>query len=283
MKHKQHKPIDSKGAFERSVVVALACLASIGLTGCGADPGGSADEHGPAKASTQELAKFYLESGKQAIFTEVRLGDEVGVFYEETGPIHSAPTFGDAAAELDTLDLYLRLAPAQIAVPRALVQSLDEAGQATASVRLGGRQLVDAMQVPILAAPTLEPRGEDHETGGWNCSQDASDFEDFACSGSGTSIEYCDSGQWFNLQRSSGDATRKKSLGLFVACGTEVQIRHSYADCCNWHELHDAILPSSHWMWSRYTGLAKWRRRINYDRVSQFSGSYLRAYSAFYN
>ena len=270
----------------------VACLASIGVAGCGVAASGSAGgdgsapttDEGGAAARTKELARFYLESGKQATFTEVRSGDEVGVVYEEIGPINSVPTFADdATGDVDALDMYLKLAPAGTAVPRALVQSLDAAAQTTASARLGGRALVDVVQIPILADATFAPRGEDHDTGDWDCSQNSSDFEDFACSGEGTSIDYCDSGKWFNLERTSAGSNVKKSLGLFVACGTDVEIRHYYADCCNWHKLYDSILPSAHWMWSRYTGAAKWDRKIKYDRVSQPSGSYLRAYSAFYN
>lgn len=235
---------------------------------------------------TREVAHFYLDSGKVATFTQIGGGEDTAVLYEEIGPETSAPTFA-TTPELEALDMFLALAPADTAVPRALIQSLDAGARDSATARLGSRKLVDAMATPILATPSLALRkvGEEHDTGGWNCSQGASDFENFACDG-GTvpgTIEYCDSGQWWNLQRSSGDSKRRKSFGLFVACGTDVQIKHSYADCCNWWELDTKILPSSHWMWSRYTGAVDRRRRVNYDRVSQFSGSYLRAYTAFYD
>jgi hypothetical protein len=283
----------------------IACVA-IGMVACGtaidgdagdavnaaappASSGADRTEEGDlptasSPASTRELARVYLGAGKEATFTQIGAGEDIGVIYEEIGPESSTPTFADTP-ELEALDMFLRVVPADTPVPRALLETLDASARESAKTRLAARKLVDTMTTPIIAAPSLSLRSESHDTGAWDCNQSASDFEDFACDGSNTSstVDFCDSGKWFNLQRSSGDHKRRKSLGVFVACGTDVQIKHSYADCCNWWKLDSKILPSSHWMWSRYTGLSDRKRRINYDRVTQFSGSYLRAYTAFYN
>jgi hypothetical protein len=229
-----------------------------------------------------ELVRFDLGHGRTAKITHFPEID--GVLYEEIGPEHTMPVFANRP-ELDVLEIFLELSPAGSPVPRALV---DTAGPGAAKL-VAGRPQVDLLSETIYfedgSSSEIELKGESTQTGGWSCSKGADGFEASFCSGSttGDTIDYCDSGKWWNLVRSSGSSKRKKSLGIFVACGTHVQIRHYYRDCCNWHKLAESWIPGGYWMSSKYSGVAKWRRRVNYDRVYQPTGSYLRAYTAFYN
>lgn len=259
---------------------------------------------------SHEVASFDLGAGKSARF--IHVPEQGGVIYEEVGPESTMPTFHGRDSDFESLDLFLQLAPEDSAIPRALIELAD----ADALARIGSRPIVEAISGQMLANPSSfaadsangntqaatngslaagtaqeasdviqlsVPRlhSENHDAGTWNCANGQSAFESFACNGSGASEEACDSGQWYNLQRSSG-GKYKKSLGIVAACGVSVEIRHRYRDCCNWWTIYDTWLPAGHWMWTRYTG-AKWQRRMNYDRTLPVSGSYFRAYTAFYN
>jgi hypothetical protein len=224
-----------------------------------------------------EVARFRLGEARHARF--IALAD--GVLFEEMGPEGAAPVIS-TTDDLSAVDVFLSLAPASTPVPRAIA-ALAEGPQLEA---LAGRDVVESLTAPVDIARTEAELGilsHSGSTGTYNCSSGKAGFEAFACQGSGTSNEYCDSGTWHNLARNSGSDRVKRSLGVFVACGTHVQITHQYRDCCsNWKNLHTTWIPGGHWMSSRYTGLASWRRRVQYDRVYQPAGSYLRAYSAFY-
>jgi hypothetical protein len=229
-----------------------------------------------------ELVRFDLGRGRTAKITH--FPEVGGVLYEELGPEHTVPVFATRPG-LGVLEIFLELSPVGSPIPRALV----EADGPGAAERVAGRPQVDTLPGTITVGDARSPQvilvAEETQTGPWDCDQGAAAFEASFCSGSvpSNAIEYCDSGQWHNLVRSSGDSRRERSLGIFVACGTQVQIRHYYRDAFNWHKLAESWIPSGYWMSSLYDGIAKWRRRVNYDRVYQLPGSYLRAYTVFYN
>lgn len=224
-------------------------------------------------AQAREVARFNL--GDEHVIRFLAVKD--GIVLEETGGLNTAPLFGEDA---DVLSVYLTLAPRDLPVPRSVAGVADDSGRE----QMRGREIVEALAAPVdVNDPFLGFLAHDGQTGTWDCSKGTNDFEAFACQGSGTRKEFCDSGTWTDLARNSGSIRVKRSLGIFVACGTHVQIQHQYRDCCSgWRKLHETWIPGGHWMSSRYTGAAKWRRRVEYDRVYQPQGSYLRAYSAFY-
>lgn len=281
----------SRRASTRIVLGTAALLASTVL-GCSGAGGDNAIEARPLDSVAYEgvriIAAVARPNGGIVRFLASEDGEGAGC--DEIVPADgmSAPA-SSASDPRDCLALFIDLTADDVPVPEALVASSEAEDVAKL---VAHRNIVEEVPETISSAepeitPGLHPlSGDDsttpHSCDGANGSQDH--FENEHCDSSGGSdvIEYCDSGQWFDLYRTTAGSTRKSSFEEVLVCGTHADVIHEYWNGTSWPNVYTVEnIPSGHFHWSRWQGLAKWQRRVHVYRV--WATGFFRSHSVFYN
>lgn len=235
-----------------------------------------------------KIASFRLSNGNTVEFVGLPEIGEVG--YTEIGKSgESEPTFS-LHRNLTTLEQFLILSPESTSVPRMLLE-LDSPENKDVLIAARTRDVVDAIPEAIevnvdrLVLPSLPAFGGDHEIFKWDCSKGASEFEQSFCNGSGAVVEFCDADQWKTLIRNSWNGNWHKckySFAITAVCQDYADVTHYWWNGTSWKVRYEVTnLPDGYWMWSRYEGLGKYRRRVEHSTV--WKTGYLRGYTAFHN
>jgi hypothetical protein len=234
-----------------------------------------------------KLASFRLSNGNTVEFVGLPEIGEIG--YTEIGKSgKSKPTFS-LDRNFTTLEQFLILSPESTSIPRMLLE-FDSPDNKDVLIAARTRDVVDAIpetievKVDRLVLPSQPAFGGNQESFDWDCSKGASEFEQSFCNGSGAIVEFCDPGRWETLIRNSWNGKWHKckySFALAAVCQDYADVTHYWWNGTSWRPRYEATIPAGYWMWSRYKGIGKYRRRVKYNTVWQ--KGYLRAYTAFHN
>jgi hypothetical protein len=256
------------------------------------DPAGDSIQapelEGVAHEGVRVIAKVARPNGGLVHFLASETGDGVGC--GELVPADgSAIPASSGSDPRDCLQLFVGLTATDVPVPEALVAS---SGLADAAALVAGRRIVKQIDGTLgsieparsldLVSFTGTHGGGPHSCEGSDGSQ--SHFEAVHCDHSGGSgvIEYCDSGQWYDLYRATAGAKRATSFEEVLVCNTNVDMIHEYWNGTSWWDVYEITnIPGSYWYWSRWEGTFEMQRRIHVFRV--FPQGFFRSHSIFYN
>jgi hypothetical protein len=182
------------------------------------------------------------------------------------------------------LELYLDLTEPTAPIPAELVARsvLPDAARLAA-----GRQIVESIATPLRSSEALLFSGGDQETTPHSCDGDAGSqahFEAEHCDSSGGSgvIEYCDSGQWFDLYRTTAGAKRRHSFTEILSCTALADVIHEWWNGTSWPNVYVIEnIPGDYYHWSHWEGDANWQRRVHTYRV--FASGFFRSHTVFWN
>lgn len=207
-----------------------------------------------------ELARFDLSNGNEVYFLGVPQDDELMI--EE---------IADAGREVFVIDpewtaaeIFHRLAPADLPVPRMIAET-DDGGL------LAYRSVVDRLEKPVAATDSdlvgAQPMGR---SGSGSCasgSAGANYFRTHHCftlggPGYGASEQYCYDGAWNTLQRDTSSKRRATYTRMASCGGSWNRVRHSYSTTSGFHTQLDRFIEPqkvvSHW--SAKGGVKRYRR-----------------------
>ena len=265
------------------LTAALAATAS--LTACAAEEAG--DEEAAGDQEVRYVGARVLATVERANRGVVRfLASDTadGVGCDELVPADGVARASRSASDGRTcLELYLDLTERTAPVPAELVEAsrLPDLQQ-----RLVGRDIVESVPAPLRSAE-LQTFGGDQDTSAHSCAGDAGSSAHFAaehCDFSGGSdvIEFCESGQWFDLIHSTGDAKRRDSFAEILSCTALADVVHEYWNGTSWPNAYTIEnIPGDFYHWSHWEGGAKWKRRIHTYRVP--ASGFVRAHMIFFN
>lgn len=276
----------------QSYLFIAALLASV-VTGCETvenDEGTEPTEVGPASAVEYRGVNILatVERPNRGIVHFFESDKGLGVGCDEL-----IPADGEAAPALsaddprDCLALFLDLTGDDVPVPAALAASSTADGAVSSAAH---RPLVDALREPIASverasAPGLDPMGGSKGTTARSCSTATQTyFETYNCDFSGGSgvIHYCDSGQWYDLYRTSAGSGRHNSFAEVQSCTPIMDVIHEYWNGTSWVDVYESAgIPENYYNWSRWEGAAAWQRRVHAYRG--VAAGYFRAHTVFYN
>jgi hypothetical protein len=252
----------------------------------GLDPGEEFDHGATApvvEVEVEVLATFELSNGSTVSFLAVPEDGELG--FSEMVPPGALSILSDRG-DVRALDVFLALAPLDLPVPRALIE-LDT--RKNVEELVVGRSRTDHLIEPVhilLDELGLEEAAIRNLVGASSYCDSAVKFASDLCRAEAGHncglIDYCDSGLWTSLIRSSyrgGWYKRQASFGWTATCGTAVEVRNLYWDNSQWKELPAVLVPSGYYYFVKYHGLQTYRRVI---RACLSSGNF-RAYTNFHN
>lgn len=281
----------TKSVSRRALFCVGAILTAMS-TGCGAAEDGKIPEAEADAGVIYEGVRILATVERpNAGVVHFLLSDEgLGVGCDELIPADGMALPARSASDpRDCLTLFLDLTADDVPVPAALVAA-SESDQAEALV--ASRPLVEELSKPIPSVelpvtPSLQPMGGTQSTTAHSCADDAGSqahFEEQHCDYSGGSdvIEYCDSGQWLDLYRTTAGAIRRNSFEEMLSCTTLADVIHEYWNGTSWPNSYTITnIPANYYHWSRWEGAASWQRRIHVYRV--YPDGFFRSHSLFYN
>lgn len=251
---------------------------ALAATGCSAEGTEGALDSIP-------LATLNVDNGSVLHFFAAPEVGDVGCSEDVPADGETLPVI-DPETHESCLEIYLMLTPADTPVPQMLYSV-----EATDDERLqrlaADRELVGSDYGVIemeLGTPELVQGSGSRGTSAHSCSGGSSHWAAVHCDYSGGSsvINYCDSGQWFSLYRSSGSSKRKHSFSETLACGTYGDVKHQYKWGSGYKTAYSSTnIPDNYYNWTRWKGTIKRKRRVHHYRV--WASGYVRAHTMFYN
>ena len=241
-----------------------------------------------------ELATLHLPNGNHVVFA-VNL-DEGDLSFIEAGMNEETSPAFPADPRISILEKYLMLTDATTPVPELLVALTPDDDDAHAM--MGPRRIVDRMETPIHVAEARMadlPTPFDKAAVTYNCygSDTAANFEAVHCNYSGSAVDYCDSGKWYYLIRTS-PLKAKNSFSRTTYCGEDTgkatHLRYSATNkCCNFPGISTASYGHNSWFWKHVSGPRRYRRVVQYRGPYppwthyQHADGYVRCFTLFFD
>lgn len=297
--------------FAASLTASLACLA-LASWGCGAHDGAAPDTdrrdaHGVGPSAEPlaqadalsddierpltELATLVVRNGHDIRFLVNPAAKEITV--EESGPVDESAELPllmrEELRDLDALQIYLALTPADRPVPRALYElSAAEDARALAAER-SLAELVQPMPAKLIIVHPLVDKDQSSAFMPELCGANgASAFEELCSTGSHPE-SFCEPGKHVWHGRYS-NGKYNKSEGLTVSCEASVRTKHRRKVALTWWEETFHQDADQWWHFTRvenYAPASKYDRYVRMDRYNpvnpSVSQSYIRSWIGFRN
>ena len=254
----------------------------------------------PAKGvRMQTLAELALKDGRHVQF--LSFPDTREIVVGQTAPAGAAEAALDSEAGATPLEMFLRMTPDHVPVPRLLVElegvfsesktyASDGASPSIEGLREGPaptpkyaleeraiadqvalRGVVEQLDAPVLLADaTTLFELTQQKAGGGSCGADGMNFfTDNHCGtmgpgGYGVTETDCDAGLSSWIQRTSS-ATMRHTYTRMASCSTSAVVKHSYAVIGGWHQQFSAEQGSN-----TVSSWASWKDGIARDRRARF-------------
>lgn len=252
--------------------------------------GSSILKRGPRR---YELARMRIDEHYSVSFEVIPQLHEVSYSEVLALPPGSASRFHLERGSASPTRRFLELTKSDIPVPKILLDFDEESDSEDLVSLLRSRDIVDDVESSSsIPSETPELSGETTAAAAVAvCGSGGSTaFANAYCENKG--VNYCDSGGWYSLVRTSGSSKKKISHSRTSSCQTTTTVFHFYRGWWfgwKWFyvsyafDANQQFVPHGWYKFWKHVGGVKRRRKVERYRTSSNEGGFFRAWTSFYN